>query len=258
MVPWVNHHEILTCQQTYDIAQFKNEVLGLSTTLGEHVVTRAELEACCTQDPMAQSPADIPRPMRPHLVAGIDWGGGRLSRTVVTIGYHRQEDNKFVVAHMQHFRADENPKKLIESVANLCRRFGVQLIAADGRGNGLTNNRLLLDALRYQAHLYGIVYSQQTSEPVQDGTLLMWTVDRSSSIGKLYGYFRKRSIVLPRLADCRWYIDELACELAEFDDEKRGIRYIKPPDQRDDALHATTYAMLLMHHQLPRLRRLAL
>lgn len=61
MVPWLNSDEALERQQTYDPVRFKNEVLGLPTALGEHVVTRAELEACCCQAPMASSLADVPR-----------------------------------------------------------------------------------------------------------------------------------------------------------------------------------------------------
>jgi hypothetical protein len=249
MVPWVNYHEILNSRQTYDLAQFKNEVLGLSTTLGEHVVTRAELEACCGQYSLAQSLDDIPHSAHRGLIAGIDWGGGRTSRTVITIGYC-DEDNRFVVVYVGAFRADEDPKKLIGDVAEICRRFNVRWIAADGRGNGLTINRLLLDALRYRASLYAIVYSECNQEPMQDGTLWTWTIDRSSSIGLLYSLVRKKYIVFPQVADCSWYLDEMACELAEYDEERRRIRYTKPLDQRDDALHATNYAMLLMNRWL--------
>ncbi len=39
MAPWLNYAEIMERQQTYDFAAFKNEVLGLPTTLGEHIVT---------------------------------------------------------------------------------------------------------------------------------------------------------------------------------------------------------------------------
>jgi hypothetical protein len=249
MVPWLNYHEILVSQRSYDLAQFKNEVLGLPTTLGEHVVTRAELEACCGEQPMAKSANDIVHTARRHLIAGIDWGGGRTSRTVVVIGYYR-DDNKFVVAHMQSYRADEDPQRLIAAVAELCRLFDVKWIAADGRGNGLTTNRLLVDQLQYRAHLYGIVYSEHDHEPVQDGTLWMWTVNRSSSIGLLYSLVRKGLIVFPPVNQCGWFLDELACELAEYDDEKRRIRYTRPESQRDDALHATNYAIVLLNRWL--------
>ena len=55
MVPWLSPEALLERQQTYDVAKFRNEVLGLPVSLGEHVVTREQLEACCTDKPMAQS-----------------------------------------------------------------------------------------------------------------------------------------------------------------------------------------------------------
>ena len=60
MVPWINYDEILDRNRNYDLAKFKNEVLGLPTSLGDHVVTREELEQCCTDRPMARSIDDIP------------------------------------------------------------------------------------------------------------------------------------------------------------------------------------------------------
>ncbi len=102
MAPWLNYHEILDRWRTYDLAQFKNEVLGLATTLGEHVVTRAELEACCGTSPVAESLEDIPELMRDRLIIGIDWGGGRTSRTVVVLGYYHPA-NKFVIAYSALF-----------------------------------------------------------------------------------------------------------------------------------------------------------
>jgi hypothetical protein len=53
MVPWLDYDDILDRQRNYDLIKFKNEVLGLPSTTGDHVVTRAEIEACCSDIPMA-------------------------------------------------------------------------------------------------------------------------------------------------------------------------------------------------------------
>jgi hypothetical protein len=45
--------------------------------------------------------------------------------------------------------------------------------------------------------------------------------------------------------ECGAYLDEFACEFAEYDDINRTIRYSHPQTQPDDALHATNYALLL-------------
>ena len=146
MVPWISYGEIIQKQQSYDAVKFKNECLGQPTTLGDHVVTRTEVEACCIQRPMAHSLHDVPRDARPRLVAGIDWGGGVAARTALTIGYLRR-DNVFEVCHLARFAANEDPNYLLQQVAQRCRQFGVRFIGADGGGSGFHLNRLLVKAL---------------------------------------------------------------------------------------------------------------
>lgn len=111
-------------QQTYDICKFKNEVLGLPATTGEHVVTRAELEACCTDAPMAAKLEQVPPQGRARLVAGIDWGGGGTSRTVLVIGFMRS-DYKFQICRLERFAASEDPERVLSDVAKRCNQFRI-------------------------------------------------------------------------------------------------------------------------------------
>ena len=253
MVPWLNHDEILDRQRTYDIGKFKNEVLGLSTTAGDHVVTRAELEACCGKSAMAAKWADVPAAGRQQLIAGIDWGGGGRSRTVLVIGYMR-DDFHFQVCRLERFPATEDPDRVLTAVAQRCTQFKVWIVSADGGGNGHVYNRLLLDRLQAQG-MYAILYSASNHEPRSDGVLTKWTVDRSASIGALFTRVKKRQISFPRVSDCGTFLDEFACEYVEFDDRSRSVRYAHPESQMDDALHATNYALVVAvraFHQNPR------
>ncbi|HVW01783.1 MAG TPA: hypothetical protein VHB77_15635, partial [Planctomycetaceae bacterium] len=145
MVPWLNGDEVVARQSGYDPVQFLNECLGLPTALGDHVITRAEIEACCQRIPMARSHADVPHTFGP-LFAGIDWGGGSRSATVLALG---QIDSNYVfhVRYLERFRPQEDPSVILQQIAARCRSFGVSFIAADGGGNGQTYNRLLLDHL---------------------------------------------------------------------------------------------------------------
>src|SRR6185369_8425259 len=95
-------------QCVYDVSKFKNEVLGLPTALGDHVVTRAELEACCAKHPMADTLTQIPAAGRANLIVGIDWGGG-TSRTVLVLGFMRS-DYAFQICRLERFAASEEPE----------------------------------------------------------------------------------------------------------------------------------------------------
>ena len=75
--------------------------------------------------------------------------------------------------------------------------------------------------------------------------LTKWTVNRSATIGALFSRVKKKKILFPRVADCASFLDEFACEQADYDDVNRTVKYFHPAGQQDDALHATNYAVLL-------------
>jgi len=249
MVPWLDVREVISRQDTYDPARFKNECLGLPTTLGDHIITREEIEACCLDRPMAISIKDVPREGQTAMIAGIDWGGGGTSRTVLVLGYIR-DDNKFHVVRFDRFTAKEDPDYVLNQLTKRCRDFKVKWIASDGGGNGFVYNRLLLDRLDWAATLFGVKYSASGHEPEKDGRLWSWTVNRSSSIGAVFSRIKKKLLLFPRAAECGSFLDEFTCELAEYDDHTRTICYTHPETHPDDALHATNYAELLARSML--------
>ncbi len=244
MVPWLNFDEILERRRSYDPVRFLNEVMGLPTVLGDHVVTLQELQECCADRGMARTLKTIPRNARGPLIAGVDWGGGVHSRTVLVIGRMRS-DNVFEVLFFEAFHAREDPNRVITEIANRCRSFQVAGIAADGGGNGHVYNRILSAQLQPRFGFYAILYSTVDQEPFRDGILTKWVVGRSATIGVLFTRVKQKRISFPRQQEVGHFLDEFACEVAVYDDAQRAIRYTHPETQQDDALHATNYALLL-------------
>ena len=244
MVPWINYDEILDRHRVYDLVRFNNEVMGIPSTLGDHIVTRQELEACCGSYPMAKSPADVPERYRNYIIAGLDWGGGGTSRTVLVLGFMRT-DFKFQICRMEKFAARENPNQILTEVARRCKQFNVRLIGADGGGNGHVYNRLLLDRLQGRHNLCAILYSASGQAPRQDGMLWKWTVGRSRSIGAVFSRVKKKLVIFPNVQDSGSFLDEFACEVLEYDDDQRAGRFVHPETMPDDTLHASNYALLL-------------
>ncbi len=189
---------------------------------------------------MAKGLFDVPGEGRDRLIAGVDWGGGTSSATVVVIGYMRPDLQSFIV-RLERLKPQEEPDLVLKQVAEICRRFPVKVIAADGGGNGHVYNRLLQNELKYRAPLHALIYGATDQDPVQDGTLRKWHVNRSHSIGNVFTRIKKQLTHSPRLRDCGSFLDEFVCELAEYDDFSRTIRYTHPEGLPDDALHATNY-----------------
>ena len=154
-------------------------------------------------------------------------------------------DYTFEVCRFERFSTDEDPARIVESLAARCKQFRVRLIAADGAGNGYVYNRLLADRFDGRLPFYAMIYSNSDHQPQQDGMLYRWTVNRSGTIGNLFARVRKKSILFPAASDCATYLDELAGEVAEYDDVNRCIRFTHPESQPDDALHALVYALQL-------------
>jgi len=242
--PWLNYPELLERQSSYNPALFRNECLGLPTFLGDHIVTREEVEACCGSRPMANSVNDVPVDGQPILIAGIDWGGGVVSRTVLTIGYIR--DDRFIVVYLERFAAMEEPNVILRQITRRCRTFQVMAIAADGGGNGNVYNNLLLKELPSVSGLYAMIYSGSNQAPQQRmGRLWAWTIGRTASIGMVFTRIKTKRIDFPRLEDCRAFLPEIYCEVAEHNNEQRTIKYTHPETQPDDTLHAINYAATL-------------
>jgi phage terminase large subunit GpA-like protein len=242
MVPWLNIYDILERQRTYDRARFVNEVLGRPTTLGDHIITREEAEACCEDRPFAATLPDVPLPGRGRLVAGIDWGGGSASGTVLVLGYLEQ-GRRFRVLRFDRWQPHEDPNLVLQQVAQRCRQFQVQHLAADGGGNGQVYNRLLVRELANSLHFCSMYYSTEKGQgPVRDGVLWRWTIERSQAIGALFTRIKAKLLSFPRVVESGTFLDELTCELAEYDEVMRCTKYTKPENERDDALHAIVYA----------------
>ena len=188
--------------------------------------------------------------MRHRLVAGIDWGGSSLSRTVLVIGYMRDDDH-FVVVFWERYSAREDPDEILKAVTHRCRAFETRVIAADGASSGNVYNNLLLNSLPELLGLYAMYYSQSDQEPRQyKGRLWNWTIGRTPSIGMVFTRIKKQRILFPRLEDSSSFLDEIWCEIAEYDDHQRSIKYTHSETQPDDTLHALNYAQTLARRAL--------
>jgi hypothetical protein len=246
MVPWMKYQHILDRAQEYDLFQLRNEVLGLPTTLGEHAVTMAELEACCQGGAMWKTSGGQTGGPPGNLFAGVDWGGGSNSRTVLVIG-ELTPDFVFHVRHVSAFRPTEDPLYSIEQVARILRQLRVVAVGADS-GLGLTNNRLLFEKYTPPNGFFAISYAPSEKHPTRDGYLWKWTVDRTVALSHVFTRVRKRTILLPQLSDMREYLPEFSCVVAIHDAAMRSIKFTHAESQRDDTLHALNYALLMAVH----------
>ncbi|MBI3832198.1 MAG: phage terminase large subunit family protein [Planctomycetes bacterium] len=252
ITPWLKLDELLYWRETYAPARFKNEVLGQPTIMGDHLVTREQVEACCGERPSIRERQKLSgvNLMLQSLVLGIDWSGGVNSRTAFVVGAHDAQ-GIFQVLHLESMPIADGFDDALARAKDLIIALGIDLVAADANGNGSVLNRLLLMNCQ-EAHrslgLYGLMYADTESSPQFSRSMYRWTVDRTAWIGEVFTRIKKKKIRFPRLTDCGKCLEELWHETALYDNAARRHRFVCPSGGQDDVLHALTYALRLSSH----------
>ena len=251
MVPWIDYQEVLSCRETYGIAQFRNEVLGIPVDLGDHVVTPAEVEACCGTLNNAISPRDWGRlRLAPGtLTLGIDWGGGGKSRAAFALGAY-SEKGGFRVLFMERRPPGESHEQMVGRACEILRQAPGAAVAADGGGNGSILNRLLIADKRCPATKFtGIFYSDTGGAPqIVSANENRWTIGRTRAIGDIFTHIKAGRLSIPSLKSCADCLPDIWGELAHYDPKNRTIRYECPAGGTDDVLHAITYCLAVSAH----------
>ena len=65
------------------------------------------------------------------------------------------------------------------------------------------------------------------------------------AVSTVFGRVKYKKIRFPRAGDIASYLDEMACEIAVYNEEQRSTRYKCPEGRFDDALHALAYLTCL-------------
>jgi len=255
MTPWIDYAEILSHRDAYDIVRFKNEVLGLPANLGDHLVTREQVLACCTQYSMAESSHDARlRGLNLATVCvGIDWGGGSNTRTALIAGGH-DAYGRFHVLRMEVVAAGEDHKKVLDAALRFTQRFGGFPVAADGAGNGAILNRELQSRSRGETGLIvGIRYADTTQKMREiSASEWAWNVDRTRVISDVFTHVREKKILFPHADVCESLLAEIWGETAEYNDEERRLRFYCAAGKNDDVVHALAYCLALSTHAASR------
>lgn len=133
---------------TYPTSKFKNEVIGLSDSLGSRLITREELEAFCTSHVVTDIPTTTKR--YDAIAAGVDWSGGGGEGNSLTVlwiwGVSRADDFHRMRVETLYFKIfpDNNPISggIVDEIITLCVHYNVDLVLGDAGGGALANDYL--------------------------------------------------------------------------------------------------------------------
>lgn len=233
--------DILDKWERYPEQQFVNEVLGFSHEHSNVVLSKANMIQAC--DP-SRSNGGFPYPRMNGLTAGIDWGMGGRSQTVLVIGGFY--DDVFRVLYMKNFRNVRSTRDdIISFMVNVCRQWHVPLICPDFAA-GIKENQDLARVAHGVAQVVPIAYnaSAKSEVGVWNENSKFVSVNRTKTLANLFNIIQRKQLHFFRHEDMIPFLDGFIYTTAELTPRTQQLAYIHPDSKPDDELQATNYAYL--------------
>lgn len=245
MVPWKPWDEILLDYKRFPRDRFYNEVLGLSYDSGMRPLTRAQIQACCRSD-ISMRDVEKYRPLSygQPVFAGIDWGTGEHSYTVIVLATYI--DMKFRFFFMHRFEGEEiDPTMQIERIIELIDFFNVAIISCD-YGGGYDRNHLLTRRFGpMRVHKWQYV-TKPKYKVKYDPKLGRWMCGRTEVMSDVFNTIKRANQVeLPNWDEIETpYAQDMLAIYSEMNNMLRQIQYRHAVDKPDDTFHAMTLCLL--------------
>lgn len=264
MVPWADWTDILDKQRRYSKQKFYNEVLGLSEDYGMKPITREQLKATCSSQYTLAYDAPqgmygqkwvIAKKSTQPLFAGIDWGTGDPSHTVVAIGgYFPTDPKRLQIAYVHRFEGPETePGLQIDLLKDLIERYNVTVVGCD-YGGGFGLNEALMRRFGHKR----VVRFQYVENPKAivrwDDKKMRYMFSRSEAMSALFDFMKRRKILLPRWEEFENpYAKDILNIFAEYNEVLRKMQYKHAKGETDDTFHAIMLCWLssLIIHRDP-------
>jgi len=231
--------DIIEKRNTYPPSEFANEVLGLSQELGGRLITRAEIEACCTGCSMYGKVETLGYRV---LIGGVDWGvqDNSESFTVLTI-IGVTPGGKMQVLFANRF-LDGNVLNHTHQIIDIAKQWGVKVLGCDF-GCGHTNNLLMLERnlghiIEYQ-YVPRAKYMQRWHE--QSGRYI---IDRTTSMNILFMDIKRGRFIFPPVKEFTPFADEILSPYEDLPAGSLNKRFVRTPGKPDDFFHALNFATL--------------
>lgn len=233
---------ILDKLDRYSDTKFKNEVLGISDSLGARIIGKDELENLCLDYDVYRTPPAGSLQKLKGVVAGIDWSGGGtegVSRTVLWIWGITPEDRLRTLYHRIY--PVTSPVSIVDDVVEVLQAYGVKLVIGD-RGEGHLANDLIRKHLgKHRVHQ--VHYGNQASPLSWNEKGEFYTADRTTLMDNYFMVLKRAGVEYPRLT----YMQEAIADILNIYEEvttqgKKVWRHA--PTMPDDAFHAQLFGWL--------------
>lgn len=245
MVPWIDWAELLYKYEHEPRNKFYNEVLGISFDTGLRPLTMAQVKSNCVES-IHMVDADKYKGLgfSQEIFAGIDWGTGEHSYTVLTLGTYI--GTKFRVFYVHRFTGeDTEPDRQLEKIEGILRAFNVRVIGVDYGGGHYPNDFLVrrFGKERVQKYQYA---ARLASKVKWEARLNRWMVHRTEVMSAIFNAIKRHTVFeFPRWTEFKEpYGQDMLNVFSEYNDKLRMIQFGHTPGKTDDTLHSVLYCFL--------------
>lgn len=247
--------DLLNKLKRYGRAKFQNEVMARSFDSGTKPVTFDEVRRCALPDRKFESRDDVRREMKAtRTYAGVDWGTGTSSYTVISIWYY-DSNGRFALLYAKKYEGIEAEADFtIADIIRLCKVFNVTRIGADF-GFGFHANPKLQKAFGTKLLQFQHAGSQRKKVD-WDKVGGKFTTHRTRVLQDIFTLI-KRGPENGGIAFVNWDEFELFANdilsVYQENSERRGeLTFDHPPGVPDDFLHTLCFAFLASQFDHPR------
>ena len=242
---FLNWRQLLIDLETEDEATILNEKFGESADSEERPIKEDELRTLCDETLHMASEYE-PWMQGTHTFAGIDWGFGLQSATVLVIGQFKPGSPKLFdnVFMKRYKKKDADPKYCVPDMVRLMRLFRVHRCHADwGGGFGLNSQiRDVMGEDFLTTNFWGPIKSKQIKfNPDLNAFLL----NRTAHLARFFQALKRRQMRMHMSwNDFKPYAQDLLNVFRE--ERKDGTMYFDHKDEEpDDVLHAMCYCWII-------------
>lgn len=249
---WVN---LLQKQKRYPRQRFLNEVMAESYDAGTKPVTMEEVRKCCVGTLWVE-PDALTQPIKAKAKwAGVDWGTGDGSFTVLSIwGYDGQ--GRFSLMYAKKYAGRESdPEYTWRNIIEMCKHYGVNRIGSDWGFGFYTNTQLRKAFGEGRVHLYQHTGNQK--EKVKwNAQAKKFTTHRSRVLQDVFSLIKvgpnSKGIVFPEWGIMEPFAQDILSVYTEYSELRRQLVFNHPRGNPDDFLHTICYAFLASQWDIKR------
>lgn len=252
MVPWKAWDEILLDYARYPRDKFYNEVLGLSYDSGMRPLNMGQVRECCDEKvTMHPDYLEQFKTQDNPIFAGIDWGTGENSYTVLTLGTYVA--SKFTIIYAHRFTGTElDPETQLKMIEELLSEFKVLVIGTD-YGGGFHQNDFLLRKFG-PLRLAKFQYMAKCKRKVEfEPKLRRYKVFRTEVMSDIFNAIKRKQLTFPRWVEFKEpYAQDMCNIFSEYNETMRMTQYSHRQDRPDDTFHSVLYCFLASMIRHPR------